>query len=73
MKTHIIPKKEFHTGELYELPHCNPCKESLKILFEFVGKVGNTKYQLYQFKAVPGGWTVSLSPVQLLEETHAKS
>ena len=63
MKTHIIQKEEFHTGELYELPHCNPCKQELKVLFEFVGMVGNGTKK--QFKAVPGGWTVSLSPVQL--------
>ena len=57
--------KLFTPNEMYKLDFCVPQgfnKEG--IMFKFVGTVGEGK--LFQFKAVPGGWTVSLSPIQLV-------
>ena len=62
----------YEVGELYPFPigYDNNFKRTnpawfyeAKILFEFLGKAGgNTKYL---FKAVPGGWFVSFSALQL--------
>jgi len=49
-------------GEQYDLPYYAP--RNLEVKFEFLGTAGNgTKLQ---FKAIPGDWTISLAPVQIL-------
>ena len=56
-------------GELYHLISTGNSKQSAftekgTILLKYTGKVGNGN--LYNFEAVPGGWTISLSPLQLV-------
>jgi len=71
----MIPKKLHEAAIAYftlnsrcKLPMCVPSRgqsQSEPIEFDYVGTVGNRS--MLQFKAVPGGWTVTLSPQQLLD------
>ena len=58
----------FEEGKEYDIPDAIPQGYtsrgfSAPMRFKFLGSVGNGN--LFQFQAKPGGWTVSLCPVQL--------
>ena len=60
----------FEEGKEYDIPDAIPQGYSARgfsspMKFKFLGTVGNDN--LFQFRANPGGWTVSLSPVQLMK------
>ena len=61
----------YKPGEFYKVPMfagSSPVQNDLKT--QFVGKVGGgTKYQ---FKAVPGGWTLTFSAAQLYFKNEKK-
>lgn len=59
----------FVEGKEYDIPDAVPPGYTTRgfakpMKFKFLGTVGNGN--LFQFQANPGGWTVSLSPVQLM-------
>jgi len=63
-KIYKIPNAIPHTGALKYAYDKRLTDITQEILFEFIGMTGNdTKLQ---FKAIPGGWTITLAPEQLM-------
>ena len=62
---YLKAKEQYKQGERYKLGvwSSKGTAQEFNVEFEFVGLVGDNK--LFQFKAIPGGWTLTLSPLQI--------